>query len=67
MSFLVQFCKLVIIDRATSYGNEGHLALEIKALLFDEKISLEVHPHIMGLGGSDVNYRDIAQKIEEAM
>ncbi len=62
---LTKLEKIVIIDRAVSFGNEGHLALETKAALFDEGIKIDVYPRIMGLGGKDVNHRDIAQKIEE--
>lgn len=59
--------KVVIIDRSCSFGNEGQMAIEIKALLFEEGIEIEVYPRIMGLGGADVNYVHIAQKIEEVI
>ncbi|MFQ5821283.1 MAG: pyruvate ferredoxin oxidoreductase [Candidatus Heimdallarchaeota archaeon] len=65
LEILSQLEKVVIIDRAVSFGNEGQIAIETKALLFDEGLKLDVYPRIMGLGGADVNYRDIAQKIEE--
>ncbi|MFX0195717.1 MAG: pyruvate ferredoxin oxidoreductase [Candidatus Hodarchaeota archaeon] len=67
LEILSQLEQVVIIDRAVSFGNEGQMAIEIKAILFDEGLKLNVHPHIMGLGGLDVNYRDIAQTIEEVV
>lgn len=65
LDILSQLEKVVIIDRAVSFGNEGQMAIETKASLYDEGLRMDVHPRIMGLGGSDVNHRDIAQKIEE--
>jgi len=65
LDILSQLEKLVIIDRAVSFGHEGQIAIDTKAILFDAGLKIDVHPHIMGLGGSDVNHRDIAQKIEE--
>ncbi|MHA2363414.1 MAG: pyruvate ferredoxin oxidoreductase [Candidatus Hodarchaeales archaeon] len=57
--------KLLILDRAVSFGNEGQLASEVKALMYDENIKLTLKTDIVGLGGMDVNYREIAQKLED--
>ena len=65
LEILSQLEKVVIIDRAVSFGNEGQIAIETKAALFDEDLRRDVYPRIMGLGGLDVNYRDIAQTIKE--
>lgn len=65
ITILSQLEKVVIIDRAVSFGHEGQIAIETKSSLFTADLKIDVHPHVMGLGGSDVNYRDIAQKIEE--
>jgi pyruvate/2-oxoacid:ferredoxin oxidoreductase alpha subunit len=64
--------KVVIIDRASSYGGGyfdrdqgGQLATEIKAALFDADMKIQVIPLVRGLGGSDVNYVDIAEWVEK--
>jgi pyruvate ferredoxin oxidoreductase alpha subunit len=60
--------KVIILDRAVSFGNEGQLAIETKSTLFDFGLrNTKIYPHIVGLGGSDVNFKDIANKIEEVM
>jgi len=60
--------KVIILDRAVSFGNEGQLALEVKATLFDAGLShIQISPKIVGLGGLDVNYRTIASFIEEIL
>lgn len=56
---------LLILDRAVSFGNEGQLAIEIKALMFEEHLNIPVSTHIVGLGGTDVNYRDLAKLLEQ--
>jgi len=64
--------KVVIIDRATSYGagyfdrdQGGQLATEVKAALYDADMSMEVYPLVRGLGGFDVNHVDIANWVEK--
>ncbi len=57
--------KLLILDRSVSFGNGGQLALEVQSSLFKHNIKLEVHPKIAGLGGQDVNHKDIAKFVEE--
>ena len=59
--------KIVIIDRAVSFGNEGQIAIEIKALLFDEGMKKEVHALIKGLGGLDIDHREIVEEIKKVM
>ena len=57
--------KVLILDRAVSFGNEGQLAIETKSALFSaNRTNIKVHPKIVGLGGTDVNYKEIAKFIE---
>lgn len=59
---------LVILDRAVSFGNEGQLAIETKAALFEANLtSVKVFSKIVGLGGTDVNYKEIATIIKESV
>ncbi len=58
--------KVLILDRAVSFGNEGQLAIEIKATLYEAGLTnINVTPKIVGLCGMDVYFRDIAKMIEE--
>ena len=57
--------KLLILDRSVSFGSGGQLANEVMATLYRHNVKLEVHPVIVGLGGKDVNHKDIAKMVEE--
>ncbi len=59
--------KVLVIDRAVSFGNSGQLAIEIQAELFAHKIDIEFHQIIKGLGGMDVTYMDIVAEVEKIM
>ena len=59
--------KVLVIDRSVSFGNAGQLAIEIQAELFGQKIEIDFHSKIMGLGGMDVSYVDIANEVEKIM
>ncbi|MHA1991184.1 MAG: transketolase C-terminal domain-containing protein [Candidatus Hodarchaeales archaeon] len=57
--------KLLILDRSVSFGSGGQLATEVMATLYRHNLKLDVHPQIVGLGGKDVNHKDIAKMVEE--
>lgn len=59
--------KVLVIDRAVSFGNAGQLAIEIQAELYAQKVEIEFHQVIRGLGGMDVSYMDIATEVEKIM
>ncbi len=59
--------KVLIIDRAVSFGNSGIMAIEVQAELYANKVSIEFHNVIKGLGGMDVTYMDIAAEVEKIM
>ena len=59
--------RILVIDRAVSFGNAGQLAIEIQAELFANKVEVEFHQKIMGLGGMDVTYVDIATEVEHVL
>ena len=51
---------VAVMDRSdTISGNEGPLALEIKAALFDSNIKKEIPDYIFGLGGREIRLEDI--------
>jgi len=59
--------RILVIDRAVSFGNAGQLAIEIQAELFAQNVDVKFHQKIMGLGGMDVTYVDIAVEIERVI
>ncbi len=59
--------KVLIIDRAVSFGNSGIMAIEVQAELCVNKVGIEFHNVIKGLGGMDVTYMDIAAEVEKIM
>lgn len=59
--------KVLVIDRAVSFGNAGQMAIEIQAELFAQRVDIEFHQKIMGLGGMDVTHVDIAAEVEKIM
>ncbi|MHA1973406.1 MAG: transketolase C-terminal domain-containing protein [Candidatus Hodarchaeales archaeon] len=59
--------KVLVIDRSVSFGNAGQLAIEIQAELFANKLNIEFYQKIMGLGGMDVTYVEIAEEVEKVM
>jgi len=51
---------VAVMDRSdTLSGNEGPLALEVKAALFDANIKKEIPDYIFGLGGREIRLEDI--------
>ncbi|MCX5667630.1 MAG: pyruvate ferredoxin oxidoreductase [Candidatus Omnitrophica bacterium] len=51
---------VAVMDRSDMIsGNEGPLALEIKAALFDSNIKKDVPNYIFGLGGREISLEDI--------
>jgi pyruvate/2-oxoacid:ferredoxin oxidoreductase alpha subunit len=59
--------RILVIDRAVSFGNAGQMAIEVQAELFAQKIEVKFHQKIMGLGGMDVTYVDIATEVEKVL
>jgi pyruvate/2-oxoacid:ferredoxin oxidoreductase alpha subunit len=67
ISLIKKVPRILVIDRAVSFGNAGQLAIEIQAELFAQNVNVKFHQKIMGLGGMDVTYVDIAVEIEKAI
>ncbi len=65
VEILSNVSKVLVIDRAVSFGNGGQLAIEIQAELFANKVEIDFYQKIMGLGGMDVTYVDIATEVEK--
>lgn len=67
ISALKKVPKVLVIDRAVSFGNTGIMAIEVQTELYANKVEIEFHNVIKGLGGMDVNYMDIAAEVEKIM
>jgi pyruvate ferredoxin oxidoreductase alpha subunit len=67
ISLIKKVPRLLVIDRAVSFGNAGQIAIEVQAELYANKIDVKFHQKIMGLGGMDVTYVDIAKEIEKVL
>ena len=66
MAVLPQGAKVAIIDKAWAYGtNGGALAQELKAGLYGRRNDVTVLDKVMGIGGIDVTWQDMAQAIAE--
>ena len=57
--------KVLILDRAVSFGHSGQLAMETRAALYEAGMKREIHGKIVGLGGTDINYKQIAEMVEK--
>jgi pyruvate ferredoxin oxidoreductase alpha subunit len=64
---LKKVSKVLVIDRAVSFGNAGQMAIEVQAELYAHKIEIEFHQIIRGLGGMYVTYMEIAAEVEKIM
>ncbi|UCD27724.1 MAG: pyruvate ferredoxin oxidoreductase, partial [Planctomycetota bacterium] len=59
--------KIMIIDRALSYGNEGPLAGDTKAALYGQEKLPELSCLVAGLGGREVRAEMIADAAESVL
>ena len=67
ISLIKRVPRILVIDRAVSFGTAGQLAIEIQAELYANKIEIQFHQIIKGLGGMDVTYADIAAEVEKIL
>ncbi|OPZ42807.1 MAG: Pyruvate synthase subunit PorA [Euryarchaeota archaeon ADurb.BinA087] len=53
--------RVAVLDKNISLGSKGAVALEVKDALYGSQIP--VHDYIIGLGGRDVQKKDIARVV----
>jgi len=59
---------ITVFEKDISYGNEGAVATELKAALFDYLIyKPKVRGYICGLGGRNVSYKQLAAAIKNSI
>ncbi len=61
------FKKIMVIDRAVSYGNEGPLAGDTKAALYGVNDPVELRCFIAGIGGREITAEMIADAAESVL
>lgn len=56
---------IFVLDRSYSFGNEGPIATELKAVAHDLGFDVPIYGMIGGLGGKDVPYKVIAERASD--
>ncbi len=64
---VAKYDKVIVIDRAVSFGHAGPLYLEVAAMMKAHHPDIPLLRTVMGLGGQDVHYTDIVARIEEKL
>lgn len=57
----------VVFDKSLTYGYGGPIYVDAQAALFRHKVLPEVHGYIAGLGGRDVNARQLVEAVTESL
>ena len=57
----------VVFDKSLTYGYGGPIYVDVQAALFKNKCYPEVHGYIAGLGGRDVNARQLVDAVNESL
>lgn len=65
--FLAPAKKVAVLDRNISMGSEGIFATELKAALYGQSHTPEVHGFIAGLGGQDITPELIREVLERTI
>ena len=58
---------LIVIDRDVSFGAEGIVAQELKAILFDRHGDVRLTGFIAGVGGNDISVETIVPLVRQAI
>ena len=66
ISCLKDVKRVVVLEKALSYGNQGALFGDIKAALYPCLKRPDIHNYILGLGGRDVTNEDLYQALKES-
>jgi 2-oxoisovalerate ferredoxin oxidoreductase alpha subunit len=59
--------NVVVFDREIGYGWEGVLSYELKAALYKSSARPDIKGYIVGLGGRDITYQQIAKGVKDAL
>jgi pyruvate/2-oxoacid:ferredoxin oxidoreductase alpha subunit len=58
---------VIVIDRDVSFGAEGIVAQEVKAVLFDHHGNMKLTGFIAGVGGNDISVEKIVSLVRQAI
>lgn len=59
--------QAVVFDKSLTYGYGGPIYVDVQAALFRNRVLPEVHGYIAGLGGRDVNARQLVDAVMESI
>ncbi|NLO34457.1 MAG: pyruvate ferredoxin oxidoreductase [Candidatus Hydrogenedentes bacterium] len=59
--------RVIVFDKSLTYGYGGPIFIDVQAALFRHQVTPEVHGYIAGLGGRDINARQLAEAVTESM
>jgi 2-oxoisovalerate ferredoxin oxidoreductase alpha subunit len=62
-----RYDKIIVIDRGYSFGSTPPLVTEVRNTLYQAKSDTRVYSEIIGVGGAEVSYRDIAKAITKTL
>ena len=62
-----RYDKIIVIDRAFSFGSDSPLVTEVRNVLYKVKSDTPVVSLVMGIGGSETPYTSIVANIEKKM
>ncbi|MFV2015805.1 MAG: transketolase C-terminal domain-containing protein, partial [Candidatus Heimdallarchaeota archaeon] len=58
-----RYDKLIVIDRGYSFGSTPPLVTEVRNTLYQSKSDVQVYSEIIGVGGAEVSFKDIAKAV----
>jgi pyruvate/2-oxoacid:ferredoxin oxidoreductase alpha subunit len=58
---------VIVIDRDVSFGAEGIVAQELKAILFDRHEDVRLTGFVAGVGGNDISVETIVPLVRQAI
>lgn len=58
-----QYDKLIVLDRGYSFGSDSPLSMEVRNAMFQAPKPIPVLAKVIGIGGADVDYKQITSEI----
>ncbi|MHA2249367.1 MAG: transketolase C-terminal domain-containing protein [Candidatus Kariarchaeaceae archaeon] len=62
-----RYGRLVVLDRGYSFGSDSPVVTEIRSTLYRVKSDTPVHGVVIGIGGAEVPYKNIAEAVQKAV
>lgn len=62
-----KYGKIVVLDRGYSFGSDPPVVSEIRNVLYKVKSETSVLSVVIGIGGTEVHYKDILEAVQKAL